>query len=147
MRVTQESDYAIRMCCALDEAGGMLDTGTLSSRVAITKSIALKVLRKLKASGIVDSYKGAVGGYELAVDANTLSLLNIIEAIEGKVYISKCLDDCHYCSLNGYNKTCCKVHMAFTAVNQAVIERFDAVTVRSITDNDVSSLDIIEKIK
>lgn len=147
MRVTQESDYAIRMCCALDEAGGMLDTGSLSSLVAITKSIALKVLRKLKAAGIVDSYKGAEGGYELALDASTLSLLDIIEAIEGKVYISKCLDDCHYCSLNGFDKTRCKVHMAFNTINRAVVERLGSVTVRSITDSAVSSLDITKKIK
>lgn len=147
MRVTQEADYAIRMCCALDEADGMLDTGTLSSRVSITKSIALKVLRKLKTAGIVSSYKGADGGYELACAPDKLSVLEVIEAIDGKIYISKCLDDCHYCSLNGFNKTCCKVHIAFTAINQAVTERLSAVTIRNITDNDVSSLDIIEKLK
>lgn len=147
MRVTQEADYAIRICCALDEAGGVLGTAEIASRVAITKSIALKVLRKLKTAGIVGSYKGTDGGYELAIDPESLSVLEIIEAIEGKIYISKCLDDCHYCSLNGFDKTCCKVHIAFAAINQAVTERFRAVTVRSITDSEISSLDIIEKVK
>lgn len=133
VRVTQESDYAIRMCCALDEAGEVLDTGELSERVAISKSIALKVLRKLRTAGIVNSHKGAEGGYELAVDPLKLSLLDIIEAIEGKIYISKCLDDCHFCSLNGYNKTCCKVHNAFLLLNEDLTKKLTAITVRSIT--------------
>ena len=133
MRVTQESDYAIRMCCALDEAGGVLDTGELSERVAITKSIALKVLRKLKAAGIVNSHKGSEGGYELARDPTSLNLIDVIEAIEGKVYISKCLDDCHYCTLNGYNKISCKVHKAFLEINNDLTQRLSAVTIRSVT--------------
>ncbi len=133
MKVTQESDYAIRMCCALDEAGGVLDTGELSERVAISKSIALKVLRKLRTAGIVKSRKGAEGGYELARDPTSLSLIDIIEAIEGKVYISKCLDDCHYCSLNGYNKISCKVHMAFLKINDDLTKKLSAVTVQSLT--------------
>ena len=147
MKVTQEADYAIRICCALDESGGILDTGKLSERVAITKPIALKVLRKLKAAGIVSSVKGAEGGYELACDSESLSILDIIETIDGKVYISKCLDDCHYCSLNGFNKINCKVHIAFQAINQALVERLSAVTVSSITDSEISALDIIENIK
>ena len=147
MKVTQEADYAIRMCCALDEYGGMMDTRKLSELVSITKPIALKVLRKLKTAGIVSSVKGAEGGYELACDSEGLSILDIIEAIDGKVYISKCLDDCHYCSLNGFNKTNCKVHIAFQAINQALVERLSAVTVGCITNSGVSALDIIEKIK
>lgn len=133
VRLTQESDYAIRMCCALSEAGGVVDTGELSEKVAITKSIALKVLRKLRTSGIVNSRKGTDGGYELALDPSKLSLCDIIEAIEGKIYISKCLDDCHFCSLNGYNKTCCKVHNTFNAINKDLLEKLTAVTVQSLT--------------
>lgn len=147
MRVTQEADYAIRMCCALNESGEVLDTGRLSEIVSITKPIALKVLRKLKSAGIVDSVKGAEGGYRLACDAERLSILDIIESIDGKVYISKCLDDCHYCSLNGFNKTNCKVHMAFQAINKELVEGLSRVTVKSITDSEISALDIIEKIK
>ncbi len=147
MRVTQEADYAIRICCALDETGGMLDAESIADRVGITKSIALKVLRKLKAKGIVDSQQGAVGGYILLEDPESLTVYGIIEAIEGRVCISKCLFDDHPCSKNGMNKVGCKMHIAFTAINQALVERLNAITVRSITDPEVSSLDIIEILK
>ncbi|MBR6633465.1 MAG: Rrf2 family transcriptional regulator [Clostridia bacterium] len=147
MRVTQEADYAIRICCALDETDGMLDAESIADKVGITKSVALKVLRKLKVNGIVDSQQGAVGGYVLLSDPKQLTVCSIIEAIEGCVCISKCLSDDHPCSKNGTNKMGCKMHIAFTAINQALIEKLNSVTVRSITDPEVSSLDIIEILK
>ena len=147
MKVTQEADYAIRICCVLDETDGMLDAESIADKVAITKPIALKVLRKLKACGIVDSQQGAVGGYTLSSDPEKLTVCNIIEAIEGDVCISKCLNGDHPCSRNGLNKIGCKMHIAFTAINQALIEKLSSITVRSITDPEVSSLDIIEILK
>lgn len=147
MKVTQEADYAIRICCVLDETDGMLDAESIADRVAITKAIALKVLRKLKAKGIVDSQQGAVGGYILSSNPEKLTVLKIIEAIEGEVSISKCLSDDHPCSRNGTNKTSCKMHIAFSAINQALISRLNSVTVRSITSPEVSSLEIIETLK
>ena len=147
MKVTQEADYAIRICCVLDETDGMLDAESIAEKVAITKAIALKVLRKLKACGIVDSQQGAVGGYMLSCDPESLTVCRIIEAIEGDVSISKCLSNDHPCSRNGMNKMSCKMHIAFTAINQALIEKLSSVTVRSITDPEVSSLDIIENLK
>ena len=147
MKVTQEADYAIRICCVLDETDGMLDAESIAGRVAITKAIALKVLRKLKAGGIVDSQQGAVGGYMLSCDPESLTVCRIIEAIEGEVSISKCLSDDHPCSRNGTNKMGCKMHIAFGTINEAITNMLKSVTVRSITDPEVSSLDIIENLK
>ncbi len=147
MKVTQEADYAIRICCVLDEAGGVLDAVSIAESVVITKSIALKVLRKLKVGGMVTSQQGADGGYSLSVDANDLTIHSIISAIDGNITISKCLSDTHACSKNGYDKTCCKMHLAFDAVNQAIIDRLKLITVRDITSNEVSSLDIVKKLK
>ena len=147
MRVTQEADYAIRICCALDEVGGMLDAEGIADKVAITKSTALKVLRKLKADGIVSSQQGAVGGYILNRDPNELTVCSIIEAIEGGVFISKCLFENHPCSQNGYDKSCCKMHIAFGEINTLLVEKLRTITVRSITDPKVSSLDIIKALQ
>ncbi|MBE6650241.1 MAG: Rrf2 family transcriptional regulator [Ruminococcaceae bacterium] len=147
MKVTQESDYAIRICCVLDETDGMLDAESIAGKVAISKAIALKVLRKLKAKGIVDSQQGAVGGYMLVSNPEKLTVCKIIEAIEGEVSISKCLSDDHPCSRNGTNKMGCKMHIAFAAINEALTDMLKSVTVRSITDPEVSSLDIIENLK
>ena len=147
MRITQEADYAIRICCVLDEAGSMLGAEDIAQRVVISKSTALKVLRKLRQEGIVESHKGSEGGYLLSQSAENLTVCKVIEAIEGKISISKCLCDEHLCSKNGANKECCKMHVAFATINQALSERLSAITVKDVTDPTLSSFDIIEKVK
>lgn len=137
MRVTQEADYAIRICCTLDEAGGYLDAESIAKEICVSKSTALKVLRALRENGLVSSRKGTVGGYALSRDPSELTVREIIEALDGRVCISKCLYDEHACSKNGHHKLCCKMHIAFSAINDSLVKSLSAITVRSITDPNV----------
>lgn len=141
MRVTQEADYAIRICLILDKLGEKTGAATVADNACITPKIALKVLRKLNAAGIVRSYKGARGGYELARDGEELKILEIIELIDGPILISKCLGSGHDCSRNPC-KTDCKMHMAFEAVNKRLTESLSQITVRMLHDENVSRADI-----
>ena len=108
MRVTQEADYAVRICLILDKLGEKTGASTIADAACITPKIALKVLRKLNSAGIVRSYKGARGGYELARDGGELKFIEIIELIDGPILISKCPGSDHDCSCNPC-KTDCKM--------------------------------------
>jgi Rrf2 family protein len=146
MRVTQEADYAIRMCLILDSIGEKTGAATLADVACITPKIALKVLRKLNAGGFVKSYKGVQGGYELARPGDQMKVLEIIELIDGPVRISKCLECDHECSKNPC-KLECKMHVAFGAVNDQLIENLGKITVRMLHDESVSHADIADIIK
>ena len=141
MRVTQEADYAIRMCLILDKLGEKTGAATLADIACITPKIALKVLRKLNAGKLVRSYKGVQGGYELARDGSELTVLEIVELIDGPICISKCLDCANDCSRNPC-KTDCKMHIAFGAINENLIESLSKITVRMLHDENVSHADI-----
>jgi len=141
MRVTQEADYAIRMCLILDKLGEKTGAATLADLACITPKIALKVLRKLNTADIVRSYKGVQGGYELVRDGSGLTVLEIVELIDGPICISKCLDCAHNCSRNPC-KTDCKMHIAFGAINENLIESLSKITVRMLHDENVSHADI-----
>ena len=143
MRVTQEADYAIRMCLILDSIGEKTGAATLADLACITPKIALKVLRKLHEGGLVRSYKGVQGGYELVRPGDELRVLEIIELIDGPVKISKCLECEHECSKNPC-KTECKMHIAFGAVNQKLIENLGQISVRMLHDQNVSPADIAD---
>ena len=143
MRVTQEADYAIRMCLILDSLGEKTGAATLADLACITPKIALKVLRKLNAGGFVKSYKGVQGGYELARAGDELKVLEIIELIDGPVRISKCLECDHECSKNPC-KVECKMHIAFGAINEKLIENLGKITVRMLHDESVSHADIAD---
>ena len=143
MRVTQEADYAIRMCLILDSLGEKTGAATLADIACITPKIALKVLRKLNEGGLVRSYKGVQGGYELAKSGEEIRVLDIIELIDGPVKISKCLECDHECSRNPC-KLECKMHVAFDAINEKLIENLGSVTVRMLHDENVSHTDIAD---
>ena len=143
MRVTQEADYAIRICLILDSIGEKTGAATIADIACITPKIALKVLRKLNAAGYVRSYKGVQGGYELTRSGEEIKVLDIIELIDGPVRISKCLECDHECSKNPC-KTECKMHVAFGAINEKLIENLGLITVRMLHDKNVSDADIAD---
>ena len=146
MRITQEADYGIRICCILDEAGGLLDASTIADRACISQPIALKTLRRLHAVGIIDSHKGARGGYKLCRDPEDLTVADIIRAVDGEIMISKCLDSCHECTRNP-EKSKCKMHLAFGAVNKILADKLSSITVRALTDGKTDASEIISKIQ
>ena len=141
MRVTQEADYAIRICLILDSLGRKAGAAEIADVACITPKIALKVLRKLNGAGYVKSYKGVQGGYELARSGNEIRVLDLVETIDGPVMISKCLDCEHDCSRNPC-KTECKMHIAFGEINKKLIENLGNITVRMLHDKNVSNADI-----
>lgn len=143
MRVTQEADYAIRICLILDSLGEKTGAANIAELACITPKIALKVLRKLTAGGYVRSYKGVCGGYELARAGDSIKVLELIELIDGPVRISKCLDCGHECSKNPC-KTDCKMHIAFGVVNKKLIENLGMINIRMLHDQNVSSSDIAD---
>ena len=66
MHMTLEADYAVRIVEFLAVNPGRADAKTISERTSVTLRFTLKILRTLVSDGIVRSYKGAKGGYELA---------------------------------------------------------------------------------
>ena len=98
MQITLESDYAVRIVGCLAEAGRRMDAKTISEQTCVTLRFALKILRKLVASGIIKSFKGTQGGYELAKKPSEISLKDVIETVEGRYCLSKCLTEEHNCS-------------------------------------------------
>jgi Rrf2 family protein len=131
------------MCLILDSLGEKTGAATLADLACITPKIALKVLRKLNSAGFVRSYKGVQGGYELAREGDQLKVLEIIELIDGPVKISKCLECEHECSRNPC-KVECKMHIAFDAINEKLIENLGMITVRMLHDKNVSHADIAD---
>ena len=146
MRLTQEADYAIRICAVLDSLGKKTGASEIAEQAGITQRFALKILGKLTEVGIVRSYKGAFGGYILNTAAEQLRIIDVIEAIEGPLMLSKCLE-CEYDCTRNPNKSCCKMHVAFAALNQRLVNSLGRITVRMLNDEHISSSDITDIIK
>ena len=86
MRVSAKVDYALRACAELAAAG---DGPVKGDRIAQAQEIPLKflenILLDLKHAGLVQSQRGAEGGYWLAQPAEEISLAEVIRAVEGPI--------------------------------------------------------------
>ena len=106
MYITLETDYAVRIISCLAASEHRLDAKTISERTCVTLRFALKILRKLVAGGLVHSYKGTQGGYDLAKTPKEITLCDIVEITEGTYKFSRCLDGEVPCS-RGMSGVCC----------------------------------------
>ncbi len=104
MYITQEADYAVRIVYCLAKSGKRRDARSVSEEVCVTLRFSLKILGKLSAGGIVNSYKGNKGGYELARPPEEITLKEVLAAVEGPYAIARCLSegDCNW----GQNSSC-----------------------------------------
>ncbi len=131
MRITLESDYALRIISELATRDGKVDAGTISELTSVTEKFTLKILRKLVKGGYVKSYKGANGGYTLNTPAREITLKEIIELIDGPIMISKCLESSECCSLNK-DKTRCVYHHIFDEISIELAKKLSQITIDDV---------------
>lgn len=133
MRITLESDYALRIVTALAEKNERVDAKTLSDQTSVTPRFTLKILHKLAVGNIVRSYKGVGGGYVLAASPRELTLKTIIELIDGPIAIARCIESEGGCALN-HDKAACTYHHIFDYLSLDLAQKLDKITIQDVID-------------
>jgi Rrf2 family protein len=123
MHITLEADYAVRIVEHLAQRGEKLDAHTISENTRVPQRFALKILRKLVQQGLIKSYKGAKGGYQLSRAPSKITLREVIEAVEGPYVLSRCLQDAYCCE-----HTTCQFHRIYDEISLLVREKLETVT-------------------
>ena len=131
MRITLESDYALRILTELAEHNDVVDANALSASTSVTIRFTLKILNKLVKNGFVSSYKGARGGYKLKLPKEEITLKSVIELIDGPIVIARCLETSEACSLNK-DKTACSYHHIFNTISLDVAKKLESITIADV---------------
>ncbi len=126
MFITQEADYAMRIVYSLAKSGGRRDARSISEEVCVTLRFSLKILGKLSAAGIVNSFKGNRGGYELARPPADVSAKDVLCAVEGPYALSRCIQDDNECNRN--MTASCAFRKAFCAISDNLNAQLDNVS-------------------
>ncbi len=84
MLMTRASEYALLSLIILAKASRPLDVDSLSRELDISKSFLAKILQSLARKGILKSFKGVNGGFELARKSSEITVLEVLETVEGK---------------------------------------------------------------
>lgn len=124
MRLNQATDYAFRAVLFLSRLprGQVVEAKFIAEEEHIPMRFLLKILRLLTQAGIVESYRGINGGYALARLPAEITMLDVIEAIEGPVKINRCLISPGDC--NKSFSTRCPIHHALFSVQHSMADQF-----------------------
>ena len=131
MRLSNLADYAVvLMSAAARHCGGVrTSAATLAEETGLPQATAHKLVHMLVRAGLLKSLRGAGGGVKLARPAAAISVADIVEAVEGPIALTACVDDSrHDCALEGS----CRVQPHWGAVNSAVRGALGAVSLASL---------------
>jgi Rrf2 family protein len=143
MRLSNLADYAVVLMSAsarhcgerARDANGVgkatrTSAATLSEETGVPLATAQKLVHALVRAGLLQSLRGVGGGVKLARPAAAISLADIIEAVEGPIALTACVDTGrHDCVLEGS----CRVQPHWGIVNGAVRGALAGISLASLT--------------
>ena len=100
MQITRQADYAVRAMTYLAQLGPdqKAATGHIARERSIPPSFLAKIVSQLSVAGLLQTSRGARGGVSLAKPAEAISLLDVVEAIDGPILLNDCVADTSACS-------------------------------------------------
>ncbi len=137
MKLTQEIDYAFRIIAHLAaHEGEVVGAPKIAEAMTVPERFTLRILRKLNIGGLTQSKRGAKGGYILNRPAESISLYDIILAIDGPIELSRCLHaNDPYCNrFNGHGIEGCKFHRSIYGVQRNIIEELQSLKITNFID-------------
>jgi FeS assembly SUF system regulator len=100
MRLSNLADYAVITMCqaALHCGNGRVSAAELAVETGLPVPTVQKLVSKLTAAGLLRSVRGAHGGLQLGRPAAAITVADIVEAIEGRIALTACVDhsSCDY---------------------------------------------------
>ena len=102
MQITRQADYAVRAVLYLANLGTSerAATSTVAEEQRIPPSFLAKIISQLSIAGLLHTSRGARGGVTLAREPQDISLLEVIEAIDGPIQLNECVGDDSLCSFD-----------------------------------------------
>ncbi|HEU4572222.1 MAG TPA: Rrf2 family transcriptional regulator [Candidatus Limnocylindrales bacterium] len=128
LELTRRADYALRAMLALAADEERLSATTIATRMSIPPRFLPHVMRDLVAAGLVSATPGRRGGYRPARDVGSVTVLDVIEAIEGDARRQTCVLRNAPCGRDGF----CAIHHVFAAAQDALLAELDHATLAEV---------------
>ncbi|MHC4119490.1 MAG: RrF2 family transcriptional regulator [Planctomycetota bacterium] len=129
--VRRNTDYAVRLMVNLARQYGK---GPVSTRIAATEEgvsypLACKLMQKLHGAKVIDSCMGPKGGFTLGRKPAEITLLEVIEAIQGPLSLNRCLLSSDACSRH----LTCTVRAKLADVQEAIVNSLTGITFEDLS--------------
>jgi FeS assembly SUF system regulator len=135
VKLSSLADYAVVMMSAAARHCGAtcrLNATTLAEETGLPLPTVQKLVSKLSSAGLLESARGTGGGFRLARPAAAITLADIVEAVEGPIALTACVDGGkHDCCV----EETCRVKPHWNVVNGAVKGALAGVSLASLSAN------------
>jgi Rrf2 family protein len=128
LRINRQTDYAVRVLLALAKRGedARLSSNDIQQEMLIPKAFMTRIVAQLSHEGLINTYPGREGGLMLPRPASQITLRDVVEAFEGPILLSACLqargeDDCPF-------RTNCPVSPKWGRVQVAMMREMASIT-------------------
>ncbi len=93
MQITRQADYAVRAVLYLSKIGQdrRASTSQIAQDQQIPPSFLAKIVSQLSVAGLLQTSRGARGGVSLARNPEQITLLEVVEAIDGPILLNECV--------------------------------------------------------
>ena len=146
IKVSRMADYAILLVCKMsNDENKVYSSQKLSIITSLKITTISKILTKLTKANVTDSIRGVSGGYKLTMQAEDISVGNIIDIIDGKVALTVCVEE-------GENHNCdlvslCPSQSNWQIINNTVREALNSVSIAEMANPFVSNLQYKKSMK
>lgn len=138
MIITRATEYAIRALLHLSKQpkGEIVLKKDICRAQDITPAFLTKILQPLIKAGIVGSQRGVGGGFYLVKSPGEVTLLDIVQAEEGPIYLNQCLIENEGCDRDMF----CPVHGAWKEVRREMLTVLDRYTFANLVEQEKTNL-------
>lgn len=127
LELSRRTDLAIRALRVLDHTGQRTKRPELADAVGTTPDFLARVMTPLVHAGWVNSEVGRTGGYEIGIDIGSVSMLDVIEAVEGAPDDGRCVLQGGPCEASAT----CALHDAWSRARGALTRELRETPVRA----------------
>ena len=138
LSLSTKGRYATRIMVRLALTSGSHPTRiqSLADAEGISRDYVEQILGQLKAGGLVQSHRGAHGGFRLTRAPDEITVTDVLDATEGPIALVPCVGE----NRNGAAQSCDRVALCVTRplwqrAGKALVEIFDATTVADLADD------------
>jgi Rrf2 family iron-sulfur cluster assembly transcriptional regulator len=134
MQVTRAGEYAIigLLYLAKQPAERTIMIDEISEAEGVPKSFLAKIFQSLAKGGFVRSHRGAGGGFSLAKSAGEITLLQVLQCVEGVFALQKCVSDDPECVVSTTRMSSCTLCAVFSEAQNRVNEVFARTTLTDL---------------
>ena len=127
----RDTDYALRLITTLAqhfEAGTVVSARRLARDCKFSYELGRKLLQRLQHAQLVRARRGAQGGFVLSREPSEITLMQVINALQGGLFLNKCLLAESSCEFQSN----CPISSKLSPLQQQMHQYLSAVTIEEI---------------